>query len=239
MFCAVLLVAPVALVSAQTVALNANFNQNTVGEQPPADLPGDPVGDFLAFGSNAAGVITVVDQNGPMTDQPLLMDRKISGLFSFTANLAPDLVSCETYVVRWTSMVDREVFTFGINLVGGGGNLAALEYDEAFVINMNGFQNPTSVAYQANVPQDFEVTVDMVAKKTSLSIDGVPVPEAQNLNFISFNAAGTFEYLIFSGSSVENWDFIIDDLQVIATCGSTPAIPTTWSLLKAKYRQGF
>lgn len=234
LLCAVLLGMSVALASAQVVALSADFNQNTVGEQPPADLPGDPVGDFLGFGT-AAGNITVVDQIGPMTDQPLVMDRTTTGLFSLTANLAPDLVNCDTYLVRWTGMVDQEVSSFGVNLVGSG-NLAALQYDDAFVLNMNGFQNPTSVAYQANVPQVFEVAVDMVAKKTSLSIDSVPVPEAQNLNFISLNSSGTFEFLIFSGSGAQNWDYAIDDLEVIATCGPTPTNPSTWSQLKTRYR---
>jgi len=221
--------------SAQVVALHADFNQNTVGEQPPADLPGDPVGDRLTFNS-AGGTIKVVDQAGPMTDQPLVYHRTSLSFLTLGAYVAPDLESCESYLIRWTRMVNKEVSFFGISFrANGNWQLAQFQYDDAFVLNMNGFQNPLSVGYQANVPQLFELTIDLVAERTSLSIDGSPVPEAQNLPFVQSNLTGTFQNILITGGGTEYPDFIIDDLEVIATCGSVPVNASTWGGLKIRF----
>lgn len=221
--------------SAQVVALDADFNQNTVGEQPPTDLPGDPAGDRMTF-TTSGGTVQVADAYGVMTDQPLVYHRTSLSALTIVAYVAPQYEDCNSYLIRWTSMVDQEVGFFGISFrASGNWQLAQFQYYEGFVLNMNGFQNPLSVGYAAGVPQLFELTIDLVNERTSLSIDGNPVPEAQNLPYVQANLTGTFQSILFTGGGTEYPDFVIDDLEVIADCGTVAAEPITWSRLKTLY----
>lgn len=225
-----------AVAPAQFVALNANFNQSTPGEQVPTDLPGEPDGDFVDL-RTTAGTITVETDFGVMTDQPLVYKRSTLGSLSFEANLAPVFQQCDSYVITWTSMIDRETGFFGVGIKSEFSQMGQLQYDDEFVLNMNGFQNPLSVGYQAGVPQDFQVTIDMLGKSTSLSIDGVAVPEAQSLPFIFANTNNTFFAIQWTGGGVEDPAFVIDDILVLASdCASVPTEETSWGGIKSRFR---
>lgn len=222
--------------SAQITALNADFSQDTVGEPPTLDIPGDPVGDYLVTQTDA-GSIYVTDSFGAMVDQPLVMERTDFGVLSIAAHLAPDLVSCSSYLVKWIAMIDQEVDYFEVSFrSGANAQLAQLQYASGSVLNMNGSDNPIGTGYQAVVAQLFELTVDMVAETTSLSVNGEPVAEAQNLPFLEVNQTGSFENILFVAGGAEFMTFYLDDLLVEATCEPTAAAPTTWSMLKTRYQ---
>lgn len=221
--------------SAQVLALDAKFDQDTVGEPPALDLPGDPEGDFLTV-QTEAGSLYVADAVGAMLNQPLVIERSDFGVISVTAHLVPELITCNSYLVRWVGMVDQEVDFFEVSFRSGMDNqLGQLQYGTGLVLSMNGVQNPLSVGYQAIIPQVFALTVDLLSETTSLSIGGEPVPEAQNLPFLEVNSTGSFENIIFSGGGAEFMDFVLDDLEVFAFCEPTATVPTTWSTLKTRY----
>lgn len=218
---------------AQIPALRADFNSNTVGEKPPGDLPGDPAGDSVLL-TTTAGTITVETGFGVMTDQPLVMNRKTTGLFATGFYVRPGLDTCGSYTMRWTGMLTEDTDNIRMNFNADLGLLAQLGYDGNGTLVLNGF-TALSVGFQPNVPQTFEFSFDFGTKKVSLSIDGVPVPKAQDVGFYDPLFATRFESAVFAMSGLEYEEYIIDDVAVDAFGCELPTLQTSWGTLKAQF----
>lgn len=221
---------------AQTTAFYADFNMDTAGEQPNLSPPGPPSGDAISL-NTAGGSVTVEATYGVMTDQPLVMDRVTTGAHTAQFILDPTSTGCDTYAVRWTAMITEATDNINISFRNETNSvMAQFHYRPNGVLAYNGFTNEIATGYAPNVPQDFEVMIDIPAGTTSLSIDGVPDPKAQNRPFVFPNFSETFDNFIVGFAGLEYEEFIIDDIEIIATaCDVVPTERSSWSALKATF----
>jgi len=219
---------------AQTIAFQADFNLDTVGEEPNLDPPGEPSGDEIII-STSGGILTVMQSFGAMTDKPVVLDRRSSGSLSLQAILDPDLRSCNTYLVRWTSMLTEATNNVTIGVYSETSLMGAMYYREGGVLVYNGLQNPLETGYAPNVPQTFELSIDIPSKTTSLSIDGYADPNSQNLPFVLLNSTETFRRLYITLGGFDYEEFALDDIEIIVTGCNVPTNKTTWSSVKSRY----
>lgn len=229
---ACLLVFSASPAAAQTVAFQADFNLDTVDEEPNLDPPGEPSGDEIII-STSGGILTVQPSFGAMTDKPVVLDRRRSGSLSLQALLDPSLRSCSTYVVRWTSMLTEATGSVTIGVYSESSLMGALYYKEDGLLEYN--LVPLEAAYTPNVPQMFELSIDIPNRKTSLSVDGLADPNAQERPFVLLNVTGTFRRLFASYGGFDNHEFAMDDIEILATDCGLATQTRTWSAVKAPF----
>lgn len=238
------------LAVAQTVALHSDFNHVTAGERPPNGssnpLPGDPDGDYLLF-SSQGGPITVESTFGTLDDKPLVMSREtIPASFFLRLETDPDLQDCDYYLVSWRSLLQSPFqYFFTCTLMGPpvGPSLpqmAVLIYQTGGELFMNGTQSALSVSSQPGVAQLFEVWLDITNQTTSLSIDGVPVPEAQDLPFFHSGSTGLRRF-VFSAGGMTALQFAVDDIHAVCMVpepapmlAQLSALIAVWCLSRAR-----
>jgi len=221
--------------AAQAVAFQDNFNHDTPGSAPNVDPPGDPDEDSIGLWT-VGGPMTVEERVGDITGQPVLLDRQQTGSFTFYATNDPDLWFCDAYTVRWRSAARNNLFFFACAVRSHNYQLlAGVEYRQGLDLSFNGIGNQIPGGFQIDVMQEFEITLDMAAKTTSLSVDGVPVPGLQNISQYQVNGDG-MKSLSFEAGGLDNLQFVIDDIEVIAECGGTPVESASWGLVKSIYR---
>jgi len=207
-----------------TPAFHADFNLDTPDQPPSTIPPGPPDGDSIRVRPHSAsdGSVLVRETVGPMTDQPLEIDRLEGGSVNFEGNLDPALTTCQGYTVSFRAMSSLTFFTT-VTFRGTGGHIiSSVEYRGGGVLSYNTSTNPLSVGYFPDQPQLFEITVDMVGRTTSLSIDGVPIPEAQDYPLVLATDAVV---LIVSFGGLTPATMVIDDIHVEGT--GCPVATTT------------
>lgn len=221
-------------VMAQTVAFQNDFDHDTPGLAPILDPPGDPDGDSLGL-ITTGGPITVQESVGDITGQPVLMDRQETGDFGLTAYLDPDMWYCNNYTIRWRSASRHNLFFFAIAAYSANYKLlSSIEYRQGYVLTFRSSNLEVPGGYQRDVVQEFEITLDMVTKTTSLSVDGVPTPDCQGIS--QFNITGDgLNRVIFSPGGLDNLQFVVDDIEITSDCGGTPTEGLNWGAIKALY----
>ena len=231
----VLISVPVGCVMAQTVAFQDDFDHDTPGLAPLSDPPGDPDGDILGL-ITTGGPITVQESVGDITGQPVLMDRQETGGFSLQAWLDPDMWYCDNYSIRWRSASRHNLSFFSIAAYSANDKLlSGVEYRQGYILNFRGSNLEVPGGYQRDVVQEFEITLDMVAKTTSLSVDGVPIPDCQDIS--QFNITGDgLNRVFFSPGGVDPLQFVVDDIEITSDCSGTPIEGINWGAVKALYR---
>lgn len=221
---------------AQTLALHADFDLDTPGETPNTSPPGDPAGDALSLWLQG-GSITVETAFAGIGSQPLVLDRQIpSEPFAMHAELDPDLWFCDRYTVRWRSASMDNVFFVSFAMWSDNSQLlATLEYRTSYALSFIGSSHPVPVSYSIGTMQEFIVTLDMVDKKASLSVDGVAFPELQDLNQYQIGGDGMRAFA-FGVGGLDASTFVLDDIEVTADCGNTAATTTSLSAVRSLYR---
>jgi hypothetical protein len=117
-----------------------------------------------------------------------------------------------TYVVSWASLENKpspKAAPFVLR-GGDGREIARVAYETRNsqpVLTFDGVVL-TSRTWAQGVAQRFAVTVNLDTKRTGLSIDGTPVPEAQNVPFVAGATSLQFVAAEFSGidAGVVGWD---------------------------------
>lgn len=220
---------------APVAAFQNDFNHDTVGAEPSLDPPLDPPADYMQA-QDTLGSILVRSAVGDLTDQPLEVDNAgASHQFWFRCFLDPSYQDCDTYTVRWRSLMTRALFYVVLAVRDPSQRLAAaVEYREAAALSCNGSGNPLDVGWSANTSQLFEMTLDMTAETVSLSVDGVPQSGVQGL---SFYQSGITMLEQFRVESAGGYELVIDDIEILGDgCPAVPVEPTTWGRVKAGYR---
>ena len=220
---------------APVVAFQNDFNHDTVDAAPTQYPPLFPPNDYIYF-NTSGGSILVRSAVGDLTDQPLELDSATgSAYFKFEAATDATYNDCSSYAVRWRSLIDWGLFYVTVAIRDVDSRLiAALEYRQSRVLSFNGSGNQLATQWTSDVAQLFEVTIDMPTETVSLSIDGVPQPEAQGLPFYQ-SSATTLEKLIIDGTA--GYGLAIDDIEIIGDgCPAAPVEPETWGRVKARYR---
>jgi hypothetical protein len=234
---AVFLVWTTASSAAPVVGLHADFDLDAVGQEPATDPPGDPDEDSLRLYTQGGSVL-VQDSFGDLMDQPVVVTRSRNGYGIGLGGLVdPDQRFCSFYTVSWRSLVDRNVQFFYMSFSSSNSQiLGSVEYRLNGVDSVNGSTNEIPVGYVPNVAQFFEVELDLQTKTLNLSIDGVPVPEAQGIRFINVGPDG-LRYVGTGFGMLDLYSIAIDDLHVEASgCPGVAIEQRSWGALKGTYR---
>lgn len=198
-----------------TIVLDANFNADTVGQPPDLGLPGLPAGDFLTL-NRAGGTVTVISSCFGL-DQPIEMRQKFQpGGVGVDAWLAPQPPGSQSITVKWRSAA--RLFPLVCLLScdiksSSGALLASVDYRPLGFLKYNGTRL-LPVRYHVNRAQEFAIVVDLVARTTSLSIDGASVAGFQNVPFAG--PASDVARVSFHGDGKLAQSLLIDDISAIA-----------------------
>jgi hypothetical protein len=218
--------------AADTEVLAANFNLDAPGAPPNLTLPGDPVGDMLTL-NESSGYFQVLASLGTLMDQPLLAAQSsgIGGL-DLLGHLN-DTVPCERMSFTWQSLAASPEVFFGAFVIrdAGGRIIASLEYRPGFQAPA-GEEPPPGVAgrltyngnnqflevgnWIQNEHQTFTIDVDLVARTTTLSIQG-PYPGVfAGIGYSDDMAGVPTRFSFEGGGTISQW-FGIDNI-LVSTC---------------------
>jgi hypothetical protein len=217
---------------ATLVACHFDFSNDSVGQPPSMDPPGIPDGDSASH-LGAMGTATVLASSGSLTEQPLELQRASGiGWFHFRFNVDPDMQDCERYTVTWRSLLKDEPYFINIAARSTSAVIMGnIEYRPDGVLSRTG-SSPLSVGWAYWTDQLFEFTIDNEAHQFSVSIDGDPVPEIQDVLISS----GSLESLSFEFGGVVASSIVVDDVHIVADCENVAAESTCWGSIKSWYR---
>lgn len=175
--------------------------------------PGNPeVGTWSL--SPTDGTIFVRPTVGALTNKPVEVNHfgPNPGSPTLAGTFAGNPVSSGQVVARWSSLVHSSNAEFGsIGFSGAGGVVASVDHRRLGQITLN---NQTNVvgSWTRDVAQTFEMTINMDKRTTSLKINQVAVPGAQDVPFQSPSGPAVFDRVnIHVGGStpeVHAWDDI-------------------------------
>jgi hypothetical protein len=214
-------------------ALLANFDADTVGETPDPTLPGDPIGDRIQLWGSTQN--TVVAGAGAMTNQPLRIQKTGgSGITKFV--IAPELATCEAYVLTWTAMIEtnQASTTFTIR-DSDSGTKAVLGFQGNRLWTGLGYSPiypDMGVASAYDIPFNFEMTMNVTTGTYSLSLNGTPIPEMQDYPLYG----GELSRIEVAFGGAGNDYIFVDDILIMADCSFVATEETSWGNVKAYYR---
>src|SRR6185503_41582 len=168
-----------------TVTLFDNFSSDTPGLAPNLTIPGAPAGDFLTL-SEASGTVRVNAMIDGLTMAAQMKQSNGAGGVALFAWPAPPPPGTERITVGWRAVAqdDNPITIVACTVRGTNGALvASIEYGEHGTLTWNGLAGASEaipVLYRQNRNNAFVLTVDLIAKTVSLSIDGVAIAGFQN-----------------------------------------------------------
>lgn len=226
------------------VVMHADFNSDTAGEWPGLDPYGDPAGDSIWFYNHIDPSSAIVHGSlYELADKPLVVSRLSGSHIQVYYSFDPEHVDCNSYTVTFDAMANNPLeyayFTFreqGLRLFM---NMAFTDDPRIDVksqgpITLHSSAETTSVRWYEADALSFEFEIDLVGKSYSMSIDGVPVPEAQDHPFTIGNQDGTFGHMSMQFGGLQDAVMAIDNLHVVAHCGPDVGVEgTSWGSVKA------
>lgn len=224
------------------VALLANFDADVVGDWPDLSLPGGPDGDYIILENRFSGDETtayVEESYYAMQDKPLVINRLAGENIAPNFYVDPDVTHCQRYTITWTSLMGNQLPFQYVYFAFYGLDMrlkTSVEYRTDGVLSLNNSLNVLDATWESTVPQDFRLEIDLIDRNISLWIDDVPMPTAQDRDFVYVNADDTFSRIIMNFGYTTLTRFGLDDMQVIAHCDQVDAEPVTWGHLKSQYR---
>ena len=216
---------PVGLASPGGLIFHAHFDSDTPGAPPDTTLPGPPAGDSIAI-SNPAGYVMVQSSIGDLTNQPVeVVCTGGIGSVKMYGTVAGTPPSSGIWYASWHGLVQQGNFTsvFGPMVFRDSSDLilAAVEYRENGIIDFNDLFTTSGIGvpYTRGISQFFELTIDLDAKTTSLTIDGFPIPLCQNMPYYEAGAAdlaqmnfevGYTTYQAYALDDMKIWSDVVD-----------------------------
>jgi hypothetical protein len=237
---AALLVVAISLTASEAfgdLLFSADFNADVVNALPDVTLPGPPAGDFL-FVNESSGTLRVRNAVGTLVNKPVEMNQ-VPGIGAMDLiGWVLDAGDCTLLSVSWRSLARSNdvCFLACVPRSADGGIIAALMYRGNGVLEYQA-AGILPVSYTPDVDQLFEIKIDLLAKTTSLSVDGAALAGFQNVPFV--NSSPTVDNLArmgFEAGCIATQDFAVDDIIVETECGTTPVESRTWGSIKAMYR---
>lgn len=195
-----------------TVTLFDNFSSDTPGLAPDLTIPGAPAGDFLTL-NELSGTVRVNAMIDGLTMAAQMKQSNGAGgvaLFGWPAAPPP---GTERITVGWRSVAqdDNPITIVACSVRGTNGALvASIEYREHGLLSWNGPTEVIPVLYRQNRNNAFILTVDLLAKTVSLSIDGVAIAGFQNRAFAQ--ATTDVARIGFETGGTAPQTFAVDDL---------------------------
>ena len=206
-----------------TTLLSANFNSDPAGSPPNIALPGAPDGDYLML-QQAGGSVTVLATCGGLVKPVEMKQNFCAGGVAVNAFLAPRPSGTESITLRWRSFA-RDYFGPLMRCEvrsPDGALIASVDYRPLGFLKYN-LKTLLPARYVPGKAQEFAITVDLVAKKTSLSINGSPVTGCQGIPFAE--PALDVARLTFEGDEGHAQALILDDLSAVAMAPPPDSAP--------------
>ena len=201
------------------VTLLANFDADNPNAPPNTTLPGGPAGDRLQL-TSTAGTINVVPSYDGLSRPVEIRQLNSTGAVALDAYPGSIPAPAEKVTVRWSSIAKDDeaivLMDFAIR-ASNGATLASLEYLHQGQLSYNGFNGGGQVlpvTRPNKVAQQFTIDVDFLARTTSLSIDGTPVPGFQGVPFAQ--AGDDVSYLSCNGQGGSPQTMYVDNLSMVA-----------------------
>lgn len=228
------------------VVMHADFNADTAGAWPGLDPTGDPAGDSIWFYNYTDPSSAIVQSSlYELTDKPLVVSRLSGSHIQVYYSFDPEHIDCNSYTVGFDAMAGNPLeyayFTFReeglrVFMSMGFADDPRLDISGQGPVTLHNSGETTSVRWYEADALHFEYEIDLVGKTYSMSIDGVPVPEAQNHGFSVGNQDGTFAHMSMQFGGLNDAVMAIDNLYVIAHCGTKVAAESkTWGSVKANW----
>jgi hypothetical protein len=201
------------------VTMQANFDGDNPNSPPNTTLPGDPTGDRLQL-TTAAGTINVVPSYDGLARPVEIRQVNATGMVALDAYPASIPAPAEKVTVRWSSIAKDDeaivLMDFAVR-ASNGATLASVEYLHQGQLSYNGFNGGGQllpVTRPNKVAQQFTIDVDFLARTTSLSIDGTPVPGFQGVPFAQ--SGDDVSYLSCNGQGGSPQTMYVDNLSMVA-----------------------
>jgi hypothetical protein len=207
------------------VTLLATWTNQTVGQRPTSPFTTPDKGS-LAIVSTSPSTVLVQSSLGDIASNLLVINQAGGnctgcGGLSVTATVKGTPEQIGTYTVSWRSVMTSPNVGYAPFIVRdeNGLELARLEYRnggpaQSGPLTYNGNTTTPVGTWRRSVSQQFEITVDLVNKTTSLSINGSPVSGAQGVAFVNPSAVSVKTLsieLVGSDNQTIGWD----DLKVL------------------------
>lgn len=238
--CLVLLMVATATLAEDYVALDANFDLDTIGDWPSPDLPGGPDGDTLEYDGRLNGDETTAHVQASwftLDAKPLVIDRQVGENITLIFNFDPLYTECDSYTLTWSSGAGNPLEYAYFTLHETDWTLlASLDYRVDGVLTYNSPTNVLSTGWSVAVPQDFRLEVNPSERASDLWIDEVPVPEAQGARLMHALPDGTLGRIALHFGYSSAAIMSIDNLLVVAHCDGVPNETANWGSIKALYR---
>jgi hypothetical protein len=221
---------------AQMVILQADFDLDTAGAAPATNLPGDPDGDTLTLFTQG-GTIEVKESYGGLGQQPLLITRQSMDPVGIWFTVDPDFQDCEAFNISWRSVLN----SFASFCYFGFGSpnsqvMGSVEFRSDGVMSANSSINQLATIYSPGTPQLIEVRIDILARTLSVSIDGVPDPQGQDLRHTQVGGNGLRQVSVAFGLG-DMYSIAVDDMMITGeNCAGVAHEAKSWSAVKAMYR---
>ncbi len=206
----------VARVTTGSILFRAHFDNDSVDKEPDTTLPGDPVGDLLEL-NTSAGAILVRSSVGELTKKPVELNQTGgTGGVRLSGRVAGTPPKSGIYTARWRSLVASQSVAFAPIVLrdSSGRILASVAYRPGGMLDYND-KNPNGigVGWKPNLPQFFEIEVDLIKKVTTLRIDGRVV--IQGFPFYEEIAADLARISMELGTT-EKQTLAWDDIEIVA-----------------------
>jgi hypothetical protein len=210
---------PVGVASPGGLIFHAHFDSDTPGAPPDTTLPGPPAGDSIAI-SDPAGFVMVQSSVGDLTNQPVeVVHTGGIGSIKMYGTVAGTPPTSGIWYASWYGLVQQGNYSnvFGPMVFRDSSSLilAAVAYRENGIIDFNDLFPSTGIGvpYTQDVSQFFELTIDLDAQLTSLSIDGFPIPMCQNMAYYQPSAVD-LAHMNFEVGYTTHQAYALDDLKI-------------------------
>lgn len=221
---------------AQIAVFHADFDQDTPGAPPALDPPGAPDGDYLQI-YTSGGTVQVESAYGGLDSRPLVINRSTTASVGVQFWVDPDLRDCAAYDIHLRCVLDNYVgYVYLPYSSPNFQTMGALEFRPDGVMTLNGDTNVLVSTYAPMTPMEIDIHLDIVAKTTDVTIDGVPDPQGQGIGHLQTAGDGLRFFSVAYGM-IDPSVLGIDDVHIVGSgCPGVGNERRSWGSLKALYR---
>ena len=220
--------APASIANARVVFGDANFNKDTIGEEPIDSHPGftgrieTSLGeDIEQNGACIANSILVAGQPAGFTSQALEIQKNVITCSPVFRGVFDDGYSVGIFRVTWRSSSEQSAGGFGYAAISNdyGNQAFVVIYDSSGSLHYrddNG-DHDTGISYTINTPQTFQALLDLDTNTFNLSIDGQIVASDRPFQNAWVNAesgAGVIQQFVWGIGGAGTETYAIDSIRV-------------------------
>ncbi|MGH7699300.1 MAG: CARDB domain-containing protein [Gemmatimonadales bacterium] len=194
--------------AAPRVIFEADFDADEVG-----GAPGTPIVGTWSAVETAGGTVTVETGLGDVASRLVVLTRTQGGALGLFGTIAGRPPTGRVFVLRFRAVVSDDVTTGPATVVqilsSNNSQIGFFSWDGPGALKWNG--EDTGVGWTPGVAQLLELTIGLgrsIDRRTSLIIDGAPVPGFQDLPFLNPAARDIHRIILSGGDAAAGFDDI-------------------------------